>query len=153
LRKKIRRAKLPPNAQPPPPARPASLFSPIRNYLRSLAYPFVEEYLHAEDSQTNYIDIGPVNKVLNTLISFALSSNTPGPAFLKHAARVGDYLWVAEDGVKMQGYNGSQCWDTSFLLQALCEGGMGELFGTTVEKVRGRGEGANFLLLLKGSKP
>ena len=35
--------------------------------------------------------------------------------------RVPDYLWVAEDGMKMQGYNGSQCWDTSFAIQAVRE--------------------------------
>jgi cycloartenol synthase len=31
---------------------------------------------------------------------------------------VKDYLWAAEDGVKMQGYNGSQLWDTAFAAQA-----------------------------------
>jgi cycloartenol synthase len=31
---------------------------------------------------------------------------------------VQDYLWVAEDGMKMQGYNGSQLWDTAFTVQA-----------------------------------
>lgn len=35
--------------------------------------------------------------------------------------RVQDYLWVAEDGMKMQGYNGSQCWDTSFAIQGFYE--------------------------------
>ena len=38
---------------------------------------------------------------------------------LNHMARVADYLWVAEDGMKMKGYNGSQCWDTSFAIQAV----------------------------------
>ena len=28
--------------------------------------------------------------------------------FQRHLARIDDYLWVAEDGMKMQGYNGSQ---------------------------------------------
>ncbi len=37
--------------------------------------------------------------------------------------RVYDYLWVAEDGLKMQGYNGSQLWDTSFAVQV--GGGVG----------------------------
>jgi cycloartenol synthase len=32
-----------------------------------------------------------------------------------------DYLWVAEDGMKMQGYNGSQLWDTSFAVQAVID--------------------------------
>lgn len=37
--------------------------------------------------------------------------------FQRHLQRVDDYLWVAEDGMKMQGYNGSQNWDTSFAIQ------------------------------------
>lgn len=36
---------------------------------------------------------------------------------LRHLPRVYDYLWLAEDGMKMQGYNGSQLWDTSFAVQ------------------------------------
>lgn len=35
----------------------------------------------------------------------------------RHLPRVYDYLWLAEDGMKMQGYNGSQLWDTSFAVQ------------------------------------
>ena len=31
------------------------------------------------------------------------------PSFQSHMLRVPDFLWVAEDGLKMQGYNGSQC--------------------------------------------
>jgi squalene/oxidosqualene cyclase-like protein len=43
---------------------------------------------------------------------------------LNHMARVADYMWVAEDGMKMKGYNGSQCWDTSFAIQAVYEAGL-----------------------------
>jgi cycloartenol synthase len=32
---------------------------------------------------------------------------------------------VAEDGMKMQGYNGSQLWDTSFAAQAVADAGPG----------------------------
>ena len=39
--------------------------------------------------------------------------------YYQHGARLDDYLWVAEDGMKMQGYNGSQCWDTSFAVQVM----------------------------------
>ena len=44
-----------------------------------------------------------------------------------HALRVPDFLWVAEDGMKMQGYNGSQCWDTSFATQAIVESRLAHL--------------------------
>ncbi|GKV26779.1 hypothetical protein SLEP1_g36014 [Rubroshorea leprosula] len=40
-------------------------------------------------------------------------------AFKLHLPRIADYLWVAEDGMKMQGYNGSQSWDTAFAVQAI----------------------------------
>lgn len=39
--------------------------------------------------------------------------------FKLHQSRVYDYLWLAGDGMKMQGYNGSQLWDTAFSLQAI----------------------------------
>ena len=62
-----------------------------------------------QDEQTNYVDIGPVNKVLNMYCCWLSSGRDAGaPAFRKHLLRVPDYLWVAEDGLKMQGYNGSQ---------------------------------------------
>ena len=40
-----------------------------------------------------------------------------GDAFKSHLPRIFDYLWLAEDGMKMQGYNGSQLWDTAFAAQ------------------------------------
>jgi squalene/oxidosqualene cyclase-like protein len=37
--------------------------------------------------------------------------------------------------MKMQGYNGSQCWDTSFAARAMAEGGLTESFPTTVQQI------------------
>ena len=42
----------------------------------------------------------------------------------KHLPRVHDYLWLAEDGMKMQGYNGSQLWDCAFAAQAVAATGL-----------------------------
>ena len=56
-------------------------------------------------------------------------------AVQNHIMRVGDYLWVAEDGMKMQGYNGSQCWDTSFAIQAVWECGLLDEFPVMSSKV------------------
>ena len=59
------------------------------------------------------------------------------PTVIKHMMRVQDYLWVAEDGMKMQGYNGSQCWDTSFCAQALYEANLLEEFPEMSRKIWG----------------
>lgn len=54
--------------------------------------------------------------------------------FCRHIPRVYDFLWVAEDGMKMQGYNGSQLWDTSFAVQAITAAGLAEEFGDCLRK-------------------
>ena len=90
--------------------------------LRNRGLKFALEYMNAEDVQTNYIDIGPVNKTMNMLsIWISEGQDYQNEKFQKHISRVYDYLWIAEDGMKMQGYNGSQCWDTSFAIQGILE--------------------------------
>ena len=42
----------------------------------------------------------------------------------RHLPRLFDYLWLAEDGMQMQGYNGSQLWDTAFAVQAVLSTGL-----------------------------
>ncbi|CAI5518301.1 unnamed protein product, partial [Closterium sp. Naga37s-1] len=59
----------------------------------------------------------PLSQVINMLCCWVEDPNSE--AFKKHLPRVPDYLWLAEDGMKMQGYNGSQLWDTAFAVQAL----------------------------------
>lgn len=108
---------------------------PWFNNLRRVAADFCLDYIRAEDIQTNYIDIGPVNKALNMLSVWIGSGfDNNNEAFQRHMARVEDYLWVAEDGMKMQGYNGSQCWDTAFALQAMSETGFAHEFPEVVKK-------------------
>lgn len=114
----------------------------LKRKLRARGVAFALEYMHAEDEQTNYICIGPVNKVriplkcksklaligclplrpqvLNMLSAWhGADGSADVPTFKKHLLRVPDYLWVSEDGMKMQGYNGSQGWDASFTMQAI----------------------------------
>jgi cycloartenol synthase len=87
----------------------------IKSPLRRWACREVMKHVHYEDENTRYIDIGPVNKALNMLACFL--EDPTSEAFRKHIPRIKDYLWVAEDGLKMQGYNGSQLWDTTFAVQ------------------------------------
>lgn len=101
--------------------------------LRKKALQYCLQYIHAEDEQTNYINIGPVNQVINSICVYHAYGKNSEP-FKKHVERWKDYLWVAEDGMKMQGYNGSQLWDTVFALQAITEGGFEKVFPETIRK-------------------
>jgi cycloartenol synthase len=94
--------------------------------LRARALREVMEHVHYEDENTRYIDIGPVNKAVNMLACWL--EEPGGDAFRRHLPRLHDYLWVAEDGMKMQGYNGSQLWDTAFAVQAAAATGLAAEF-------------------------
>ena len=101
--------------------------------LRKIATNYILKYLNAEDAQTDYINIGPVNKAINSICIWH-AYGKDSTQFKKHVARWYDYLWVAEDGMKMNGYNGSQLWDTAFASRAMLESDLGKLFPETIAK-------------------
>ncbi|GLT97442.1 hypothetical protein SLE2022_150070 [Rubroshorea leprosula] len=100
--------------------------------LRERALSTAMEHIHYEDENTRYICIGPVNKVLNMLCCWVEDPNSE--AFKLHLPRIYDYLWLAEDGMKMQGYNGSQLWDTAFAVQAIISTNLVEEYGLNLKK-------------------
>ncbi|RDX66383.1 Cycloartenol synthase, partial [Mucuna pruriens] len=100
--------------------------------LREKALRTVMEHIHYEDENTRYICLGPVNKVLNMLCCWVEDPNSE--AFKLHLPRIHDYLWIAEDGMKMKGYNGSQLWDTAFVVQAIISTNLVEEYGPMLRK-------------------
>ncbi|KAH9262287.1 hypothetical protein BASA82_000657 [Batrachochytrium salamandrivorans] len=90
------------------------LFKPLQ--LRKLAEARTLRLIREEDETNEYICIGPVNKAMNMVCRFAAGDAV---AVKKHADTMYRYLWVAEDGMKMNGYLNSMVWDSSFCLRAL----------------------------------
>jgi lanosterol synthase len=111
-----------------------SIFENFHNrWLRKKALDEVIDHIHFEDESTKFIDIGPVNKAINMLCVYYADGPT-SERFKKHVDRIYDYLWLSSDGMKMQGYNGCQLWDTAFALQAIIESGMGNEFKIFLQK-------------------
>jgi squalene/oxidosqualene cyclase-like protein len=84
--------------------------------LRGRALTEVLRHIDYEDDVTHDIDIGPVNAVLNAMCQWF--RNPGGDRFRRRFAALDQYLWDGHDGMKMQGYNSSQFWDTAFAVQA-----------------------------------
>jgi squalene/oxidosqualene cyclase-like protein len=100
--------------------------------LRERALAEVRDQLRAEDLATHHICIGPVNKLYNTL---AWHFERPGgPEVQAHLPRLTDYLWEGRDGVKMNGYNSSELWDTAFAVQAIAATGQTERMRPTLAR-------------------
>ncbi|XP_060669413.1 beta-amyrin synthase-like [Ziziphus jujuba] len=89
---------------------------PFNKLVRERALQVTMHHIHYEDENSRYITIGCVEKVLCMLACWVEDPN--GDYFKKHLARIPDYMWVAEDGMKMQSF-GSQAWDACFAIQAL----------------------------------
>ncbi|KAK9078933.1 hypothetical protein SSX86_002992 [Deinandra increscens subsp. villosa] len=100
--------------------------------LRKKALNTVMQHIHYEDENTRYICIGPVNKVLNMLCCWV--EDPKSHVNKLHLSRVKDYLWIAEDGMKMQGYNGSQLWDAVFAVQAILATNLEDEYGPMLRK-------------------
>lgn len=61
------------------------------------------------------------------------AENQNGVEFKRHLARVPDYLWLGEDGMKMQTF-GSQLWDSALATQAIILSDMPEEYGDSLRK-------------------
>jgi squalene/oxidosqualene cyclase-like protein len=93
----------------------------IPRALRAKALAFVLDHIKHEQLTTSFIDIGPVNKALNTL---ALWSAEPHSEHTRKAIEaLPQYIYDCERGRTMQSYNSSELWDTGFVALALAESG------------------------------
>ncbi|GAB2276209.1 hypothetical protein Dimus_010943 [Dionaea muscipula] len=68
--------------------------------MRQKAINTAMDHIHYEDENSRYFTIGCVEKVLCLIACWVEDPNSD--AYKLHLARVPDYLWVAEDGMKMQ---------------------------------------------------
>jgi squalene/oxidosqualene cyclase-like protein len=100
---------------------------------RSLA----EVYRHIlyEDTVTKYIDIGPVNSVLNTLVHHF--EEPRGYGVTQSFKALETYLFNGHDGKKMNGYNSTALWDTAFAVQALFSTGLDANYREALERAYG----------------
>nr|GMC61315.1 cycloartenol Synthase-like [Ipomoea batatas] len=70
------------------------------NNLRKKALSLVMDHIQHEDETTNYVCIAAVNKVLNMICRWI--EDPDSYAVKLHLSRIKDYLWLAEDGMKMK---------------------------------------------------
>ncbi|ORC85288.1 lanosterol synthase [Trypanosoma theileri] len=87
----------------------------LRQYAMEVAW----THIAYDDENTHFICLGPVNKALDMLITWIREGENSG-RYLNHLDRVSDYFFMGPEGMRMSGYNGSQLWDTSFAVQAIC---------------------------------
>ncbi|XP_019190489.1 PREDICTED: lupeol synthase-like [Ipomoea nil] len=89
---------------------------PFTKLIREKALKIAIEHVHYEDENSRYLCIGCVEKVLCLMACWV--EDPTSEACKRHLARLPDYFWIAEDGLKIQSF-GCQMWDTAFAIQAI----------------------------------
>lgn len=90
--------------------------------LRARAIEKALDHIRAEDENTKCVGIGPISKNINMIVQWH-AHGSDSILFKQHVGRLADYVWLGFDGMKLQGTNGSQLWDTAFATRAFLEAG------------------------------
>ncbi|KAK4991652.1 Lanosterol synthase (Oxidosqualene--lanosterol cyclase) [Elasticomyces elasticus] len=93
------------------------------NALTRRAEAWTWDLIRREDENTDYANLGPVNGPMNLLACY-IKEGPDAYSVKRHRERTEDFLWVKAEGMLMNGTNGVQNWDTSFLIQAVIEAGL-----------------------------
>ncbi|KAF2734304.1 terpene synthase [Polyplosphaeria fusca] len=81
--------------------------------------------LCAEDDNTTYANLGPVNGPMNTLCAY-IHGGPDGKEFQEHLKTLPEFIWMKGEGMLMNGTNGVQVWDTSFAILAVHDAGLAQ---------------------------
>ncbi|KAK6941195.1 LOW QUALITY PROTEIN: Squalene cyclase, C-terminal [Dillenia turbinata] len=101
------------------------------NKLREQALKVAIRHVHYEDENSRYLCIGCVEKVLCLIACWV--EDPISEAYKRHLARIPDYYWLAEDGLKFQSF-GCQLWDAAFVLQAILASNLTTEYASTLRK-------------------
>ena len=92
------------------------------DYIRRRAEDWAFDLIKREDENTDFANLGPVNGPMNLLACY-IHDGSDSYSVERHRQRMHDFLWLKDEGMLMNGTNGVQTWDTSFLIQAIAESG------------------------------
>ncbi|KAH8886215.1 terpene synthase [Thozetella sp. PMI_491] len=88
------------------------------NSVKQMAESRVSQLIDMEDKNTDYLGVAAVEAPISTIVCY-YRDGADSISFKKHIQRLQEYLWMTPDGMSVTPTNGSQCWDTAFLIQTV----------------------------------
>ena len=94
------------------------------NRVQEIARAHVYKLITLEDENSHYCCVNSVNSSLNLIARYFTEGESH--AVEMHRETIKDFMWMNNEGMLANGTDGVQCWDTSFLIQAVVRCGLGE---------------------------
>ncbi|CAJ1937180.1 unnamed protein product [Sphenostylis stenocarpa] len=98
--------------------------------LREKALKVAMDHIRYEDENSRFLCIGSIEKALRLIARWVEDPNSE--SYKLHLARIPDYFWLAEDGLKIQS-SGCQLWDAALAIQAILSCDLSEEYGPTLQ--------------------
>ena len=95
------------------------------NYIKKRAEQWSFDLIEREDENTDYANLAPVSAPMH-LVACYIHDGPDSYSVKRHRERLPEYLWMKGEGMLVNGTNGVQTWDTSWLVQAVHEAGLAE---------------------------
>lgn len=95
------------------------------DHIRKRAEEWSFDLIHREDENTDYANLAPVSAPMN-LVACYIHDGPDSYSVRRHRERLPEFLWMKHEGMLVNGTNGVQTWDTSWLIQAVHEAGLAE---------------------------
>ncbi len=93
--------------------------------LKKWAEDWTFNLIQREDENTDFADLAPVSAPMN-MVACYIREGPDSYSVKRHRERLPEYLWMKNEGMLVNGTNGVQTWDTSWLVQAAVEAGLAE---------------------------
>ena len=95
------------------------------NHIKKRAEEWSFDLIEREDENTDYANLAPVSAPMH-LVACYIHDGPDSYSVKRHRERLPEYLWMKGEGMLVNGTNGVQTWDTSWLVQAVHEAGLAE---------------------------
>ena len=95
------------------------------NTLKRRAEDWTFNLIQREDENTDFADLAPVSAPMNLLACY-IHDGPDSYSVKRHRERLPEFLWMKNEGMLVNGTDGVQTWDTSWLIQAVVEAGLAE---------------------------
>ena len=95
------------------------------DYTKRRAEDWTFKLIQHEDENTDYANLAPVSSPMN-MVACYIHDGPESYSVKRHRERLPEYLWMKNEGMLVNGTNGVQTWDTSWLIQAAVEAEIAE---------------------------
>lgn len=105
------------------------------SFLKNTLNPRIYDLIKKECLNTDYLTIAPVSYAFDMIVCF-IEEGKDSEAFQKFSDRLKDVLFHGPQGMTVMGTNGTQVWDTAFMIQYYYLSGLNKLskFHKTIER-------------------